>query len=67
MSKTKPAQRFGTYDEAAVLAQVHPRTLRRRAEAGLLSLYRPPHDERRILLDLNEVESLFSSNRIIEL
>ncbi|AVZ39075.1 hypothetical protein CT688_05920 [Dietzia sp. JS16-p6b] len=59
--------RLGTYDEAATLAGVTPRTLRRRAEAGLLRLYKTPQDERRVLLDLDEVEALFSSNRLVEL
>lgn len=67
MSRTEAATRFGTYDEAAALANVTPRTLRRRADAGLLSLYKPPHDERRTLLDLDEVEALFSSNRLVDL
>lgn len=61
MRKTGISPRLGGYTEAAEMAGVDRRTLHRRAVAGLLTLYRNPADHRVTLLDLDEVETLFTT------
>lgn len=66
MSTTEAERRLGTYEEAAALVEVAPRTLHRRAVEGLISLYGTPKDKRRVYLDLDEVEAVFASARPIQ-
>lgn len=51
---------FMSYPEAAMAYQVSTRTLSRLVATGTLSRYRSTRDQRRVLLNAEELESYFS-------
>lgn len=57
-STTKEPRRYGSIEHAAQVADVSPKTIRRRIADGSLTGYR--FGPRIIRVDLDEVESLFT-------